>query len=152
MNNKQDVRSLDVSIDEWMQMIRSGAGCTAKVIPHGNSMWPLIRSDKDMVEITSAEQELKPGDIVVFRRSDGQAVIHRIFRISGDELQTFGDNCDRPDAPIKRSDVIGIAARIHRGSISFDPNKTAGLADKIRSFTKEIRKIRKKLKSRMISE
>lgn len=152
MSNKQNVRFLDVPIDEWTEMRQSGTGCTARVIPHGNSMWPLIRSDKDMAEITSVYRELKPGDIVVFKRSDGQAVMHRIYRISGDEIQTLGDNCDRPDAPIKRTDVIGIATRIHRGLISFDPNRTAELADKIRLFTKEIRKIRKKLKNGMISE
>lgn len=152
--NKSDknARLLAVTIDEWIQMAEAGIGVTAKVIPHGNSMWPLIRSDRDMVEIEPVRRELKIGDVVVFRSSDGRAVIHRIYRITEDEVQTYGDNCSGPDAPVKKSEVFGIAVRVRKGLISYDPNRTAGLAGVLRFSTKGIRRIRKKIKNGMISE
>ena len=145
-NHDSGVRVVPVSIDEWIRLTESGVNTVAKIVPEGNSMWPLIRSGKDMIEVMPADGPLKVNDIVVFRRADGRAVVHRIYRLDGNTVQTYGDNCAAPDAPVDRSQVVGVVTRIHRGTLAFAPEKTAWMAGAIRTSTSGIRKIKNSIK------
>lgn len=60
----------------------------------GNSMWPLLASVRDRVTLRKApENSLKKGEIVLLKGKHGY-LLHRIARIKGAEVQTFGDgNC-----------------------------------------------------------
>jgi len=83
-------------------------------------MWPLIRSGKDCVEVKALDRQLRIGDIVVFRRSDGAYVVHRVYKLWKDGetqmVQTWGDNCQGPDAPVKIDGICGIVTKIYRGN------------------------------------
>ena len=80
----------------------------------GNSMAPLIRHG-DRLEIDHDPGELRPGDVVVFRR-EGALVAHRLIRCDrigpGERLVTRGDGCAALDPPVARSQVIGRVTRV----------------------------------------
>jgi len=107
-------------------------------------MWPLIRGGRDSLEVNPVSHEkdlmdqIKAGDIIIFRRSDGAFVVHRVWKIvhkgqgglntpEGLQylIQTYGDNCVNPDTPVRPEAVCGIVTGIHRGDKCIDPSGTA---------------------------
>ncbi len=80
-------------------------------------MHPLIRKDRDHVTIAPLYRPLKAGDILLFFRADGKYVVHRLYRIQEDTVQTLGDGCLQPDAPIRMDSVWGIVTFLERGKI-----------------------------------
>ncbi|MFS0723904.1 signal peptidase I [Paenibacillus sp. 1P07SE] len=77
----------------------------------GKSMYPLIRQG-DLCRFVHAEfNELRPGDILLFRSREGQLVGHRYLhtRSQGGEpvLVCKGDSNLRSDSPVPYGDIIG---------------------------------------------
>lgn len=70
------------------------------------SMWPALHTG-DLVFIEAvAKEDIKPGDVVVWRNSRG-FTIHRVVRTGPSTLVTKGDANFAEDAPVKYEDVIG---------------------------------------------
>lgn len=89
----------------------------------GNSMFPFIRAFQDDVMIVSVPNaEYKIGDIVLFpaKRKGGDYCLHRLYKIDGDRVQTFGDGCKFPDGWIGRDKLLGKAVLIKRGNRTID--------------------------------
>lgn len=73
----------------------------------GTSMLPLIHSD-DLVTLSKVNRPLKKGDIVFYKRDNGQYVLHRIRRIKGDTLDIVGDHQRVVEKGVRKDTVIGI--------------------------------------------
>lgn len=109
------MQTFEISIAEWHQLAAGGAAPALRVPLIGHSMQPLVRKMRDIVTILPVSRPLRKGDIVLFRRADGVYVVHRLIRIEKDAVQTLGDNCPRPDAPLPISEVLGIVTHVQRG-------------------------------------
>ncbi len=75
------------------------------------SMWPVL-NEGDLVFIQGglAPEEIAPGDIIVWRGSDGRGfTIHRVARINGSQIITKGDANFNEDQPIEFDQVVGRA-------------------------------------------
>ena len=109
------VSSMVLGTDEWYELVRTGANVCVNVVPTGRSMRPLIVGGRDSVLIKPATCPLKKGDIVLFKRTDGANVLHRLWRIGKDgTLTTYGDGCAAPDRPIRPEQVRGVAVQLTR--------------------------------------
>ncbi len=58
----------------------------------GDSMEPMLRDRKNIVEIVKPSRPLKRYDLPLYRRPDGKYVLHRILKVEGDSYITCGDN------------------------------------------------------------
>ncbi len=103
-----------ITMEEWEQLAKEGIRIPIAVFTSGISMWPLLRAHEDYAIMEYPARELKKGDIVVFHRTDGKEVAHRLFWMDETSLQTIGDNCDAPDAKFPRSSVAGIVTSVCR--------------------------------------
>ncbi len=109
-------KSLSLSIDQWHELNKSDVNLPMRIMVHGTSMSPLIRIRRDYVTIVPMKREPIVGDIVLFRDFIGDRyVLHRVWRVDGDRVLTFGDHCLGPDAPMTRDCVWGLAVKIERG-------------------------------------
>ena len=117
-----------MSVDEWHEAVLAGEKLFVHVVPAGVSMLPLIRGGRDDVIITPVDREIKRGDIVLFRRDDGANVMHRVFRFPGGRIETFGDGCASPDAPVLREQIWGIAAKLIRDGKTYNLDSAAARA------------------------
>lgn len=99
-----------LSIDQWYRYAEAGVNIPVKTLLSGSSMEPLIRYKKDIVTVIPLKRKLMPGDIVLLKRKDGAFVVHRCRCLLNDEtaVQTWGDNCERPDEPIDIDSVLGL--------------------------------------------
>lgn len=92
-------------------------GKKARFTVSGNSMWPLIRHNRDSVLLTSLVRPVKVGDIVLYHRDAQfrQYILHRVYRVIGDKITTLGDGCLAHDAPVAVGQVIGRVEMVYRG-------------------------------------
>ncbi len=104
----------DISVAEWHELSLGGADIPVVLRLNGGSMRPLIRKQKDAVTVVPVNRPLRTGDVVLFSRSDGAYVVHRIRSIRGETVLTVGDNCVDFDAPMPASQVWGIAVSLER--------------------------------------
>ena len=94
-------------------IIKSGA--TVPVYISGNSMNPFLVSRRDIVYLKSfCDSDLKKGKILLFRRNDGQLILHRLHSLLPDgRLQVVGDGqtvCETID----KAQVIAVVSEIER--------------------------------------
>lgn len=86
----------------------------------GNSMLPFIRHNKDKVLLgTFCKATL--GDIVLFRMCS-KYILHRIYKIRGENVYTIGDACLFSDGSVPVCDIVGRVERIFRGDLDIDCN------------------------------
>lgn len=108
-----------ISIEAWRALTTEGIDLPVHIQLYGHSMHPLIRFRQDYVTIRPVRRALLPGDIVLFQREDGRYVVHRVWKLRGQTVQTLGDHCINPDEPIQAADVLGLVTHIQRGAHNF---------------------------------
>ena len=115
---------VSLTIEQWMAMREGGAEAPPiwfTVV--GSSMFPLIRVNRDKVMLVSIQpEEIRVGDIVLFpgRFQTANYCLHRVWKLDGDRVQTFGDGNPRPDGWFPRSRILGKVKLIKRGKKTID--------------------------------
>ena len=60
-------------------------------VPKGVSMWPLIKSQENVIDIVPVSGELKRYDVALYyRKSEDQYVLHRILKVEDDYYILWG--------------------------------------------------------------
>ena len=98
----------------------------------GTSMNPLLRQGIDSVVIVSPEN-LKKNDIALYKRANGQFVMHRIIKIKKDEYIMCGDNQYEHEHGIKKENILAKVKGIYRGDTYFEVDN--------RDYKKYVRKL-----------
>ena len=105
-----------LTVMQWYELAKNGVKIPMRTQLDGVSMQPLVRRNKDIVTIVYPERWVVRGDIVLFIDSRGKYVVHRVFRMNKEFVQTFGDNCDHPDEWIPYGNVLGLVVSVERGN------------------------------------
>ena len=58
----------------------------------GDSMMPLLRQRRDIIHISKVEGRLKKYDVPLYKRDNGQYVLHRILKVRENDYVICGDN------------------------------------------------------------
>ena len=91
-------------------------GHSVRIRLKGQSMFPLLRNERDEVVLYPChEHDLHPMDVVLFRYQ-GRHVLHRILRREGDWLYLRGDGSYVAKEECAVSDVVGKVHEIIRPS------------------------------------
>ncbi len=80
----------------------------------GDSMRPLIRQDKDLLIIEKTYGRLKKYAVPLYKRDNGQYVLHRILKVRNDDYVICGDNRYRKEYGITDQHIIGVLAAVVR--------------------------------------
>ena len=84
------------------------AGGVFEFCPHGTSMLPMLRDGEDLVELVKANpNDLQIGDVLFYRRDNGQFVLHRLISTEGDLLHMCGDGQFVMEYGVRRDQVLG---------------------------------------------
>lgn len=93
-----------VSLEEMAPVIEAGLAQGQEVVltVTGNSMAPFLRHQRDQVVLTATDPTaLQPGDVPLYRRRNGQFVLHRIVeRDDGTCRRRLGDEDALPSAHV----------------------------------------------------
>lgn len=83
-------------------------GKTVQIKPKGYSMYPMFLPGRDSAVLSKVNQNrLKRGDVVLYRRDNQSLVLHRIWKITKNDVFLVGDNQSSVEGPIKKSQIIG---------------------------------------------
>ena len=93
----------------------------------------MIRVRRDYVTILPLKRSPIRGDVVLFSDPyQERYVLHRVWRVDGNRVLTWGDHCNYPDAWMSVDRVWGIAVKVERGRLILKPDsdiaRRAGVA------------------------
>ena len=91
------------------------AGGAVKFGPKGTSMLPMIRQGIDSVEIKKAPARLKKYDLPLYRRKNGQFVLHRVIAVGTDGYRMRGDNQTASEHGVTHGQILAIVTGFWRG-------------------------------------
>lgn len=96
---------LETVLDLWIEFKKEH-----NVPIRGKSMVPILK-DGDIAKVVHDIRDLKPGDIVIFRKG-WYLIAHRVLLQYQDEsgrrfYVTQGDKSRRPDSPVEENEIIG---------------------------------------------
>jgi len=94
------------------------------MITAGTSMMPLLRNRKDTVVLTKQSEKLKLFDIPLYKRKNGQFVLHRVLKIDENTYSMCGDNQLTLERGITDSDVVAVVSKIVRNGKEIDLNNS----------------------------
>lgn len=98
------------------------AGKTAGMRIAGNSMVPFLVHERDDIFFKKPDTPLKKGDMVFYQRSDGQFVMHRIYRITPDGIYTVGDAQTLIEGPLGREQIFARIVSVRRKGKELGPD------------------------------
>lgn len=104
-------RIIHLSAEEWTRAIHEGLDIPFTTLLDGSSMQPLIRRNRDEVQIVPLRRKPQKGDIVLFY--DGRWCVHRVLS-TGERIITLGDNCMAPDRPHRPDEIYGLVVSMTR--------------------------------------
>ena len=104
-------------LEELMPLIREelAAGRPVTFSPRGTSMLPMLRQELDSVTLASLPEKLQKYDLPLYRRDNGQYVLHRIIR-AGDTYTCIGDNQFAEESGVRRDQMIALVTSFRRGN------------------------------------
>ena len=121
------MEKISLTVKQWAELQQQSPEAAGKIPVWfqgtGYSMLPFVRPFRDEVMIVAAKvDELRVGDMVLFpgKYLGGDYCLHRLYRIDGDRVQTFGDGNLRPDRWQSKSQILGKALFIRRGRLTID--------------------------------
>lgn len=106
-----------VSLSEILPIIEEQLALGKEVYfsPKGTSMLPVLMPDRDSVILKAPPKKIKKYDLPLYKRENGQFVMHRIVKKSKDGTLTMcGDNQFEREKNIKPQQIIGIVSALYR--------------------------------------
>lgn len=107
--NKLDTR-------EYIMILKSLVDEGREVNMHvlGSSMAPFVVHERDVIYFKRPERKLRKGDIAFFQRKNGQYVVHRIYKIKGNQYYFVGDSQTVIEGPIDEGQIFATVTRVKR--------------------------------------
>lgn len=102
------------------ELVESGHEVCVKV--SGGSMYPFLRDGRDTAFFKAPDRELRVGDIVFFRRSNGQYILHRICKIGDDGYYLVGDSQRQIEGPIGAEQIFALVTHVERNGKTVKPD------------------------------
>lgn len=100
-----DFSTIEETLDKYGSFI---------IAPVGISMLPLLRWGKDTVVIERLKRPPQKHDMILYKRNNGQYVLHRLLEIRKRDYVMCGDNQFIREYGITDENIIGICTGIYR--------------------------------------
>ena len=92
---------------------RLAAGESVQFTPQGTSMRPTIYGGRDQVILSPLPPKLKKYDLPLYRRDNGQFVLHRIVEV-GECYTCVGDNQFALETGVREDQMIALTTGFYR--------------------------------------
>jgi len=80
----------------------------------GGSMTPFLVHGRDTVYLSKVRQPLKRGDMVLYRRSSGNYILHRVYRAEEDSYTMVGDAQFQLEPGIRPDQILAVVTAVRR--------------------------------------
>ena len=109
-------KEIKINLEDMFPIIaeKIAAGGSFSFGPKGISMLPLIKQGEDSVVISPVTGRLKKYDVPLYRRENGQFVLHRVVGVRRHSYVMCGDNQYDREYGITDKNIIGIMTKIKK--------------------------------------
>ena len=90
-------------------------GKTVSFRPNGVSMRPMLEDGRDTVFLRAVPETLRKNDVVLYRRKNGQFVLHRLVRIRNGQYIFYGDAQFAPEVVEKEQMLALVCGFLRKG-------------------------------------
>lgn len=113
-----------VDIDAYMPVLREllAQGQSVSLTVTGESMSPFLRHGRDQIRLAAVTAPPQRGDMVFFRRRNGQYIMHRVLRRMPDgNYAIIGDGQQQVESPIAPEQIFAVVPQVCRKGIWLGP-------------------------------
>ena len=105
----------NVRLEDMIPLIQEclAQGQNVRFSPRGISMLPMLRQGRDTVVLSPVPELLEKYDLPLYRREDGQFVLHRIVAV-GEKYTCMGDNQFLPESGLSHTQMIAVVSAFTR--------------------------------------
>lgn len=105
-----------IHLSEMLPVIEEMLSVDGRVtfIPEGISMRPVIVGGRDSVTIKKPEGRLQKYDACLYRRGNGDLVLHRVVKVMPHNYVMSGDNQFGKEKGIKDEQIIGVLVSVNK--------------------------------------
>lgn len=122
-------------------------GQTVRFSPRGTSMLPMLRQGLDTVTLSPAPERLRKFDLPLYRRENGQYVLHRVIR-AGSAYTCMGDNQFAPEPGVGHDQVIALVTAFSRDGREYSVHSPAyWLYCRLWHFSRPVRRLWRRSRS-----
>ncbi len=82
--------------------------------PKGTSMLPILRQRRDTVLVEKNHTRLKKHDVALFKRKNGEYVLHRVIKVGENNYTFCGDNHTTLEHGVTDDMVLGVMTAFWR--------------------------------------
>lgn len=117
------LEKISTRLEDVMPLIREALDCggAVRIHPRGASMLPMIREGRDSVVLSALPEKLKKYDVILYRRDDGQFVLHRLVSTKNGYV-FWGDNHYEVEYGIEYLHMIARVSSFYRDDKQIDVN------------------------------
>lgn len=116
-------QSKEVQLDLLMPVIQEklNMGAEVELPSSGSSMYPLFRHRQDSFRLEKiGDREVRKYDMILYRRSSGKYVLHRVVGVRPEGYVLRGDNQFENEFPVRPDQVIARVCSFCRGGRQVD--------------------------------
>ena len=102
--------------EELMQLLPGALdeGASVPLVISGSSMAPFLAHGRDTVYLSRIINPVKRGDIVLYRRKNGDLVLHRVCRLEEGGFSMVGDAQDVIESGIAPEQLLAVTIAVRR--------------------------------------
>lgn len=114
MKTEQKTIAPELLLEEYRRLLQEEDGVELPLLVTGNSMSPFLIGGRDAVYLTRLERPARRGDILLYRRTGGGYVLHRVYRAGPEGLTMVGDAQQVLEPGIRQEQVLAVVHRAER--------------------------------------
>lgn len=112
MNSDLHVMDTTALLDEVCEILPQAERVPLRI--SGNSMSPFLVHCRDTVYLCRVTRPLRPGDIVLYQRTNGAYILHRIYRLEQDGYCMVGDAQTVLEHGVKKEQIRAMVVAAER--------------------------------------
>ena len=116
MDHRRHILPPEVLLEEYRRILAEEPEVAAlPLVVSGRSMTPFLIDGRDTVYLSRLERPARRGDILLYQRSGGQYVLHRVWKVEKDGTFTMvGDAQTELEPGIREEQIIAVVTLVLR--------------------------------------
>ena len=117
LNAPSDFPVYKLDLKDMLPAVRDtiARGGSVRLPVAGSSMQPTMYPHRDWVTLTAAPSVLRRGDLPLYCRANGSAVLHRVVSVQSDGTYTMcGDHQYIREPGIRHDQIVGLVTTLNR--------------------------------------
>lgn len=108
METRKRVLAPEILLEEYRELLKNEEIEALPLIISGNSMAPFLIHGRDTVYLSRLERPVRRGDVLLYQRTGGAYILHRVYAVKDDSYTMVGDGQVQLEPGIRREQVIAV--------------------------------------------